>query len=411
MSLHNNVKQASSAHRLFAIVGIIGVAGCGALPDPEQRLAGTWVQVQKLEQGGKPFSESQGLLRPVESAWYLTFSGKQIRISEPNGDHVLTWEKTSTRKDNLYVLDLPGHQPGAGEKFVMVGVGPDPDLIRVTIFHDLDNSRFNSGAGDYRRTTSPIPYRSGSPGGQDTATLIQQLGGTVNRMGPPDNRIKVNFGGHPVSDEAIDASMRIRDMTELVLDGTRVTDAGVRRLKEAPKLMLLGLVDTSVTDAALNDISAIKQLSWVYLKGSKVTPNGIRQLRRQRPDVKVFFGPFSGLWALEDNELAVIFDDGEAIDIDLVQSDQHTPRGSVKLARSGTGPDAKDLISGELQMFVRDDPWSKQVPPRSRTVKVFAIKVVDGTKFEMMTERVVWDPKTGEESTRKPETIVFTRTK
>ena len=77
-------------------------------------------------------------------------------------------------------------------------------------------------------------------GRADEATavkMIEKLGGTVTR----DNRI----AGKPV----VDVDLR----------GTKVTDAGLKELKEFKDLQTLNLAATKVTDAGLEELKELKR--------------------------------------------------------------------------------------------------------------------------------------------------------
>ncbi|MEZ5980334.1 MAG: hypothetical protein R3F34_19275 [Planctomycetota bacterium] len=65
----------------------------------------------------------------------------------------------------------------------------------------------------------------------------------------------------------------------LRLEGSRITDAGVRRLPQLDRLRCIDLDSTAITDAGLADLVRFRALEEVWLEDTLVTPGGVAQLR------------------------------------------------------------------------------------------------------------------------------------
>ena len=106
-------------------------------------------------------------------------------------------------------------------------------------------------------------WRCGDPAGvrsADEATavkLVEQLGGRVDR----DDQV----AGEPV--------------VEAHLNGTQLTDAGLKELKELKQLKQLFLNDTKVTDAGLKGLKEFKEFTTLSLNGTQVTDAGLKDLK------------------------------------------------------------------------------------------------------------------------------------
>src|SRR5437868_6633691 len=98
------------------------------------------------------------------------------------------------------------------------------------------------------------------PGRADEATAIEaikKLGGRVE----------------------VDAKRPGQPVVGVDLDNTKVTDAGLKELKEVKSLQTLYLSVTAVTDAGLKELKELKNLQTLYLNGTKVTDRGLKELK------------------------------------------------------------------------------------------------------------------------------------
>jgi hypothetical protein len=74
-----------------------------------------------------------------------------------------------------------------------------------------------------------------------------------------------------------------RTVIFLHFDGTKVTDADLKHLKDLPQIRLLGLGKTQITDAGLANLKGLSQLQWLHLQNTQITDAGLEQLRNLTP--------------------------------------------------------------------------------------------------------------------------------
>ena len=72
---------------------------------------------------------------------------------------------------------------------------------------------------------------------------------------------------------------RWASLTHLNLDGTHISDAGLRELKSLQNLQVLNVAHTAVTDAGLVHLEGMKALSFLDLGGTKVSDDGLAFLK------------------------------------------------------------------------------------------------------------------------------------
>lgn len=74
------------------------------------------------------------------------------------------------------------------------------------------------------------------------------------------------------------------ELTVIGLEGTQVSDDGLRHLTDLPKLDNDDLTNTGVTDAGLEILSTIKTLEYIHVEGTRVAINGILRVRSALPN-------------------------------------------------------------------------------------------------------------------------------
>ena len=99
------------------------------------------------------------------------------------------------------------------------------------------------------------------------------------------------------STKVIDADLEhlkgFTKLKELLLADTRITDAGLVHLKELTKLQTLDLcfnvpfVKSEVTDAGLVHLKGLSNLQDLDLGGTKVTDAGVKKLQQALPKCKI----------------------------------------------------------------------------------------------------------------------------
>jgi len=105
-------------------------------------------------------------------------------------------------------------------------------------------------------------------------------------------------GGHVIYDDYPASSWRASPDLHRLLDGTflgegvtwgvhqisyypttRVTDAGLRHVRQFPETKVLGLGETNITDAGLAHLVHLRELQLLYLQDTNISDAGLRQLR------------------------------------------------------------------------------------------------------------------------------------
>ena len=65
--------------------------------------------------------------------------------------------------------------------------------------------------------------------------------------------------------------------------GTKITNASLRKLTRFPSLTVLSIRKTQVDDAGIEILLSIAQFKQLLIQGSKVSPNGVRRLKVALP--------------------------------------------------------------------------------------------------------------------------------
>ncbi|MGA2618050.1 MAG: hypothetical protein ABSF26_10605 [Thermoguttaceae bacterium] len=88
-----------------------------------------------------------------------------------------------------------------------------------------------------------------------------------------------NLGGTQVTDAGLEHLKGLTKLRRLELNKTRITDAGLEHIKGLPQLEKLFLNDTKVTDTGLKHLQGLQQLEWLYLGNTPVTDAGLEHLK------------------------------------------------------------------------------------------------------------------------------------
>ncbi|TXT22126.1 MAG: hypothetical protein FD138_3718 [Planctomycetota bacterium] len=94
----------------------------------------------------------------------------------------------------------------------------------------------------------------------------------------------VSLEGAPITDACFP---HFRNLTLLNLGGTRITDDGLRHLKDYPRLIVLHLPRTSISDAGLKHLTGLTRLQELIIDRTKVTIEGVRELRIALPKCNI----------------------------------------------------------------------------------------------------------------------------
>ena len=74
---------------------------------------------------------------------------------------------------------------------------------------------------------------------------------------------------------------------ELILSGTKLTDAGLEDVAKVKNLSKLSLQVNDITDTGLKEVAKLTQLERVQLYETNVTEEGVADLQKALPDCKI----------------------------------------------------------------------------------------------------------------------------
>ena len=102
------------------------------------------------------------------------------------------------------------------------------------------------------------------------------------------DRVAVALMYNPeVRDATLERVGKRDSATELYLQGTRITDDGLKQLSGLKNLQILHLEETGVTDAGLNHLTGLVNLKHLYLTDTKVTAEGVAMLKQAIPKIEI----------------------------------------------------------------------------------------------------------------------------
>ena len=136
-----------------------------------------------------------------------------------------------------------------------------------------------------------LPCLSGAARADEASAVkaVEKLGGKVTRDDklPGKPVIAVNLYGTKVTDAGLKELKDLKQLTSLDLTWTWGTAAVLKELKDLKQLTSLDLSGTGVTDAGLKELKDLKQLTTLYLGGTKVTDDGVADLQKALPGCKI----------------------------------------------------------------------------------------------------------------------------
>ncbi len=84
--------------------------------------------------------------------------------------------------------------------------------------------------------------------------------------------------GSQITDAGLKHLEGLTKVTELYLNHTEITDAGLEHLEGLTTLRRLDLIETQVTDAGLEHLEGLTNLEWLYLSDTQITDAGLAGL-------------------------------------------------------------------------------------------------------------------------------------
>ena len=104
----------------------------------------------------------------------------------------------------------------------------------------------------------------------------------------PEDWPAIGLSNEPTVDNATLARLaKHASLKRLYLDGTAITDEGLKQLVDLKELRTLNLAHTSITDLGLIQLEGLSALRKLDVQGAKVTPEGIARLKAAIPALQI----------------------------------------------------------------------------------------------------------------------------
>jgi hypothetical protein len=135
---------------------------------------------------------------------------------------------------------------------------------------------------------------------EDAVARIKELGGRVERdRGKGIQPIWSATFNHAVGEDLTDAKLAtlidafnsIPALRDIVLTGTRVTDAGLLHVAKVRNLVSLDVSMTKVTDEGIAHLKGMPKLRDLMIFETKVTRRGVAELRKSIPQLRTYADP------------------------------------------------------------------------------------------------------------------------
>jgi hypothetical protein len=134
-------------------------------------------------------------------------------------------------------------------------------------------------AGEERRAVAAIEKLGGLVDWDDNALLPPRWLWSVLGDDFFNNVVGVGLDGTKVSDAGLEKLKRFGHLRWLFLGSTSVGDAGLKHFQGLSRLQWLDLNGTHVSDAGLEKLKPLRELEWLDLNGSTVSDAGLDHLK------------------------------------------------------------------------------------------------------------------------------------
>ena len=101
----------------------------------------------------------------------------------------------------------------------------------------------------------------------------------------------LHLEGTQITDEGLKDVVKLRGLGFLDLDNTQITDAGLKEVVNLKQLAGLVLGGTKITDAGLEEVAKMQQLTYLNLSDTQVTKAGVAELQKALPNCKIESNP------------------------------------------------------------------------------------------------------------------------
>lgn len=101
---------------------------------------------------------------------------------------------------------------------------------------------------------------------------------------------ELNLSGTAVTDGGLKTLGAMRSLRRLELDRTSITDAGLDAIANLD-LNYLSVNDTKLTDASIEKLVNMKSIKILSVEGTGISENGLALLRKKMPRTKIIMSP------------------------------------------------------------------------------------------------------------------------
>jgi hypothetical protein len=114
---------------------------------------------------------------------------------------------------------------------------------------------------------------------EDAVAEIKSLGGIVSFDADSGAVTNVFLDGTKITDASLEHLKEMIGLSLLVLSGTKITDAGLEHLKELTSLTSLRLYEPQITDTGLVHLKGLTSLTMLQLHDMQITDAGLEHLK------------------------------------------------------------------------------------------------------------------------------------
>ena len=97
----------------------------------------------------------------------------------------------------------------------------------------------------------------------------------------------LHLDGSQITDEGLKDVAKLKHLERLDLSDTKITDSGLKEVAKLQKLKSLRLNDTEISDEGLKEVSKLKKLEKLDLNFTQITDNGAAELQKALPNCRI----------------------------------------------------------------------------------------------------------------------------
>ncbi len=97
----------------------------------------------------------------------------------------------------------------------------------------------------------------------------------------------LHLDGSQITDEGLKNVAKLQHLERLDLSDTKITDAGLKEVAKLQKLKSLRLNDTEISDEGLKEVAKLKKLEKLDLNFTQITDNGAAELQKALPNCRI----------------------------------------------------------------------------------------------------------------------------